>query len=98
DELPALMNKDVKYGDLLKETMTLEAEDPMEELRRMVRKCRTKMDSQTKVLNGFISEVGLVKGMDRSFSCTEFATTGAGPQALTAGSRGRGIPGQRSLQ
>ncbi|CAE8588360.1 unnamed protein product, partial [Polarella glacialis] len=50
------------------------------------------------VLNGFISEVGLVKGMDRSFSCTDLATTGAGPQALTAGSRGRGIPGQRSLQ
>eukprot|EP00933_Yihiella_yeosuensis_P056796 TRINITY_DN56226_c0_g1_i1.p1 TRINITY_DN56226_c0_g1~~TRINITY_DN56226_c0_g1_i1.p1 ORF type:complete len:292 (-),score=46.46 TRINITY_DN56226_c0_g1_i1:91-966(-) len=94
------------YGQLMKEVLTLEGEDPLEELKRMVRRTRAKMDSQTRVLDGFISDVNQVKGIARSFSCTDIAvSSGRGPsprnQPSLTGSGGQKVAsltgGQASL-
>lgn len=72
DKLPPAQ-KAVDYTGILKDACALTNgdEDPLEELRRMIRRTRGRMDNQTKVLNGFISEVNQIKGLQRSFSCTE---------------------------
>lgn len=77
----------VEYGTLLKRTLALnDEEDPLEELRRMIEKTRTKMDAEKKVLNGLISDVRNIDAMHRSFSCSEVALaptpSGGGKAAL----------------
>jgi len=79
DALVLSDGREIQFGSLLKETLALTDEDPLEELRRMVKKTRGKLDSQTKVLNGFISTVNQVRGEERSFSCTDLvAASGSG--------------------
>lgn len=51
--------------------------DPLDELRRLIRKTRTKMDSQKKVLDGFTSDVHQMRACDRSFSCSDLAALSA---------------------
>jgi len=48
-------------------------EDPLDELQRLVRRTRSKMDVQKKVLHSFMSDVNQIKGQERSFSCTDLA-------------------------
>eukprot|EP00930_Biecheleria_cincta_P035805 TRINITY_DN24602_c0_g1_i1.p1 TRINITY_DN24602_c0_g1~~TRINITY_DN24602_c0_g1_i1.p1 ORF type:complete len:241 (+),score=45.15 TRINITY_DN24602_c0_g1_i1:46-768(+) len=103
DEALALEDsKPVAYGDLLKQTMALEEEDPLEELRRMIKRTRSKMDSQRKVLDGFISDVSQIKGMARNFSDTDTLALGdrASAAALPAPSKAamREASSQRSLK
>jgi len=73
---------------LLKEADRLGGGDPLDELRRRIRRTRAKMDSQTKVLDGFISDVQQIKSLQRGFSCSDLATCSAascGGGAATAG-------------
>ncbi|CAK9045974.1 unnamed protein product [Durusdinium trenchii] len=67
EEPLAIEAKPVEYSDLLRETMALEMDDSLEELRRMIKRTRNKMDTEMKVLDGFISDVNQIKGMQRSF-------------------------------
>lgn len=82
NELALSDGRDIQYGSLLKDTLALHDEDELEQLRRMIKKTRGKLDNQTKVLNGFISNVNQLRGEERSFSCTDLVVAG--------GSRKRG--------
>lgn len=80
--------KSLDYGTILKNAMDLHTEDPLDELRRMIKRTQTKMDSQTKVLHGFMTDVNQIRGLDRNFSCTDLAVatpSGSHQPALTAG-------------
>mmetsp|Transcript_58545 Transcript_58545/g.130802 ORF Transcript_58545/g.130802 Transcript_58545/m.130802 type:complete len:208 (+) Transcript_58545:62-685(+) len=67
DELLAIEAKPADYSELLREATKLEFDDSLEELRRMIKRTRSTMDSQMKVLDGFISDVNHLKGMQRNF-------------------------------
>eukprot|EP00931_Biecheleriopsis_adriatica_P077458 TRINITY_DN51023_c0_g1_i1.p1 TRINITY_DN51023_c0_g1~~TRINITY_DN51023_c0_g1_i1.p1 ORF type:complete len:248 (-),score=54.22 TRINITY_DN51023_c0_g1_i1:37-738(-) len=88
------------YSQLLKDCMALEEGDPLEKLRRMIKRTRSKMDSQTKVLDGFISEVGQIKGMQRNFSCSDIdKADSASMKALPAkASQAELMPGKAASQ
>lgn len=58
------------FHELLRD-VTYSNDDSLEELRRMVARTRSKMDSQKKVLNGFIADVNAMQGADRSFSSSK---------------------------
>jgi len=74
---------------LLKEADRLGGGDPLDELRRRIRRTRAKMDSQTKVLDGLISDVQQVKSLQRGFSCTDLATGSAASCGSSAAVAGR---------
>lgn len=42
-------------------------DDSLEELRRMIQRTRGKMDSEMKVMDGFLADVSHIKGMQRNF-------------------------------
>jgi len=80
--------KPVQFGQLLKQTeMLADTGDPLEELRRRIKRTRGKMDAQNQVMNGFLSDVRQMHAIDRSFSSAELSrpSTPTAP-ALTAGS------------
>lgn len=80
--------KPVEYGQLLKTAEALKgSEDPLEELRRRIKRTRGKMDTQNQVMNGFLSDVRQMQQIDRSFSSAELSTPSspAGQPALTSG-------------
>ncbi|CAJ1390638.1 unnamed protein product [Effrenium voratum] len=64
---PLAIEKPVEYSDLLRDAMALENDDSLEELRRMIKRTRGKMDTEMKVMDGFLSEVNHIKTMQRSF-------------------------------
>lgn len=80
--------KAVDYNQLLKTTEQLKgSEDPLEELRRRIKRTRSKMDSQNQVMDGFLNDVRQMQHMDKSFSSAELSTPSspAGALALTNG-------------
>jgi len=90
----------VEYTQLLKDVSSYgnTEEDPLEELRRLVRKTRAKMDTQTKVLNGFITDVAQINGMSRSFSSSDLsALPPPSSAAALPGPRGDAARGARQL-
>lgn len=67
----ALGSSKLDYSQLLRDAMQIAPqaeEDPLEELRRLIDKTRKKMDNQTKVLNGFITDVNRMRELDRNFA------------------------------
>lgn len=61
--------KNVEYKQLVQDvTVCRREESALDELRRLIQKTRKKMDDQTKVLDGFISDVSRVQDLDRNFS------------------------------
>ncbi|CAE7195466.1 unnamed protein product, partial [Symbiodinium pilosum] len=67
DELLAIETQPADYSELLREATKLEIDDSLEELRRMIKRTRSNMDCQMKVLDGFISDVNHLKGNARNF-------------------------------
>lgn len=67
EEPLAIEAKPVQYSDLLKDVHALEMDDSLEELRRMIQRTRGKMDSEMKVMDGFLADVSHIKGMQRNF-------------------------------
>lgn len=65
---PAPEGRSVEYSSLLQDALALHDEDPLEELRRLIKRTRAKMDSQTKVMDGFIEDVNQIRGLGRSCS------------------------------
>ncbi|CAJ1457604.1 unnamed protein product [Effrenium voratum] len=47
---PLAIEKPVEYSDLLRDAMALENDDSLEELRRMIKRTRGKMDTEMKAL------------------------------------------------
>lgn len=93
--------KPVEFGLLLKQADNLRggSEDPLEELRRRIKRTRAKMDSQNQVMDGFICEVRQMNALHRNFSATELSppsspagvpalTNSKAPAALCSGSSG----------
>lgn len=82
----ALCDQDpVNYGLLLKSTVALEDDgDPLEDLRRRIKRTRAKMDSQKEIMNGFLHDVQQMQHLDRCFSSSELSapSSPAGKLAL----------------
>ncbi|CAK0837296.1 unnamed protein product, partial [Prorocentrum cordatum] len=88
-----------------RDALQIEAEDDLEELRRMIRRTRKKMDAQCQVMDRWTSDVREIRGADRSFEKTPALTYSAStpalgapaprPRALQAPGRGREQPGVR---
>ncbi|CAE6948943.1 unnamed protein product [Symbiodinium sp. KB8] len=91
--------------ELLREATKLELDDSLEELRRMIKRTRSNMDCQMKVLDGFISDVNHLKGNARNFEGDSRPAlppsfeaqrpalkASASSAALTAGSESRIVP------
>lgn len=59
DQLDLLLDKEEppSFNQLLQNAQVSRMEDPLEELRRRIKRTRQKMDAQNKVLDGFIAEV-----------------------------------------
>lgn len=80
--------KPVEYGSLLKAVGDMQGgnDDPLEELRRRIKRTRSKMESQQQVMNGFLSDVREMQQRDRSFfSQHEFETPSSPAAALVDG-------------
>lgn len=77
----------VDYVSLVKQTQALAggSEDPLEELRRRIKRTRGKMDVQKQVMDGFIKDVREMNAIHRSFSSTELSPPSTPTPALTAG-------------
>lgn len=74
--------------NLLKSALALEDNgDPLEELRRRIKRTRAKMASQHQVMDGFLRDVREIRQLDRSFSSGELASPSSpsGMPALTGG-------------
>lgn len=81
--------KPVEFGQLLKQTEVLAGtSDPLEELRRRIKRTRAKMESQNQVMDGFLKDVREMQHLDRSFSSAELSTPSS-PAALTNGAESR---------
>lgn len=77
--------KPVEYGQLLKQADALKGhDDPLEELRRRIKRTRGKMDAQNQVMDGFLNDVRVMQQIDRSFSSSEMGEPSS-PAALTGG-------------
>lgn len=92
--------KPVEFGSLLKTAVAMGGnDDPLEELRRRIKRTRAKMDSQNQVMNSFLSDVNQMKQLDRSFSSAELSTPrsdAGGTPALTAGPKAPALCGSSS--
>lgn len=88
--------KPVEYNQLLKSAVQLSGpggEDPLEELRRRIKRTRGKMDAQNQMMDGFLGEVRQMKASDRSFSAAELSSprTTTGTAALTNGQSSKAL-------
>mmetsp|Transcript_135445 Transcript_135445/g.235556 ORF Transcript_135445/g.235556 Transcript_135445/m.235556 type:complete len:263 (-) Transcript_135445:124-912(-) len=77
------------FGELLHNTVKMNSDDPLEELRRRIKRTRAKMDAQTQVLNGFITDVQQIRSLEKSFSSSSLSSPGAQRAALPAPSAHR---------
>mmetsp|Transcript_139681 Transcript_139681/g.260494 ORF Transcript_139681/g.260494 Transcript_139681/m.260494 type:complete len:275 (+) Transcript_139681:102-926(+) len=80
DQLDILLDREEppSFNQLIKNAQVTRMDDPLEELRRRIKRTRQKMDAQNKVLDGFINEV-------QDMQCSSpFSSPRAGRAALPA--------------
>lgn len=69
-----------QFRKLLDDCSNLNRDDSLDELRRMIKKTRKKMDTQKEVMKGFLHDVNQIRMMDRNFSADD--DTPRGPAAI----------------
>merc|ERR1719293_289358 len=92
--------KDVDYNSLLSDALQIEAEDDLEELRRMICRTRKKMDAQCQAMDKWTSDVREIRGADRAFEKMpapgrgrdQLAVRDDRPAAKRSGSHSRSTP------
>mmetsp|Transcript_28551 Transcript_28551/g.66166 ORF Transcript_28551/g.66166 Transcript_28551/m.66166 type:complete len:248 (+) Transcript_28551:107-850(+) len=88
EDLPALAYleppRPLEYGKMLNDVTKLRNDDSLEELRQMIRRTGEKMESQKKVLNGFISDVHQIQSLQRSFSSSDIVLSDEAAMSGTA--------------
>lgn len=65
-DLALLDDEPPSFGQLLKNVQST-GDDPLAELKRRIKRTRAKMDEQNKVMDGFMSDVRQMQGLDREF-------------------------------
>jgi hypothetical protein len=89
------VSKPLDFNQLLHDAAALADDtDPLEELRRRIKRTQAKMDSQKQVMDGFLQDVRDMQRQDRNFYSAEMqAATLDDKPALMSGSRSVGALG-----